>query len=166
MEDALHRLQQCVSRGKEALVNAIIEEAIGLTDSAMAYFATADEAKGELTMLGWSKSAMASCAMIDKPIEYPIEATGIWGDCIRERKAIITNDYAGCTRVTKKGYPLGHVQVLRHMNVPVMWGQKITGILGVGNKVQEYTEDDAALLQAFANGMWPIFGQAVKRPPQ
>jgi GAF domain-containing protein len=164
MEKALQRLRGCTGRGPDAMVNAMVEESVRLTGSTIGYFAVADEAKGELTMLAWSKSAMAICAMQDKPIDYPIVATGIWGDCIRERKAIITNDYPGCTRVTKKGYPDGHVPVMRHMNVPVMWGQKIMGILGVGNKAADYTEDDAALLQAFANAAWPIYaGNAKER---
>lgn len=157
MEKALQQLRKCAEKGQAALVNGMVEEAVRLTGSTMGYFAVADEAKGELTMLAWSKSAMAMCAMLEKPMDYPIAATGIWGDCIRERRAIITNDYPGCTRVTKKGYPEGHVPVLRHMNVPVLWGQKVMGILGVGNKVEEYTEDDAALLQAFANAAWPLY---------
>ena len=81
----------------------------------------------------------------------------MWGDCIRERQAVITNDYEACTRATKKGYPDGHVPVRRHLNVPVLSGAAIKGILGVGNKTDEYSEQDAALLQAFANAAWPLF---------
>jgi GAF domain-containing protein len=122
----------------------------------MAYFAVIDQDKDELIMLGWSKSAMAACQMQIKPIHYPIEATGLWGDCVRERGPVITNDYANCRRPTKKGYPEGHVQVDRHMNVPVMADTEIVGILGVGNRGEPYSEDDAALLQSFANAAWPI----------
>jgi len=155
MKESLRHLREC--KDSSAIVDALVEEAIALTGSTLAYFAVADEEAGQLTMLGWSKSAMAICSMQDKPIEYPIEATGIWGDCIRERRPVITNDYPGCTRVTKKGYPDGHVPVMRHMNVPVMWGTRIVGILGVGNREAPYTDDAAALLQAFANAAWPAF---------
>ncbi len=155
MEASLHHLRACSDR--QSLVDAIIEEAIRLTGSTLAYFAIADEASGQLTMLGWSKSAMALCAIQERPIEYPIEATGIWGDCIRERRPVITNDYPGCHRVTKKGYPDGHVPVLRHLNVPVIADARIVGILGVGNREAPYDEGDAARLQAFANAAWPLF---------
>jgi hypothetical protein len=72
---------------------------------------------------------------------------------------VITNDYEQCTRATKKGYPDGHVPVRRHMNVAVMCGDRIKGILGVGNKTDEYTAADAATLQSFANAAWPMFAE-------
>jgi GAF domain-containing protein len=162
MEEMLRRVREATGQSMDVLVNTIVEEAVRLTESTMGYFAVTDDARGLLIMMGWSKSAMAVCAITDKPIEYPIEATGIWGDCIRERKAIITNDYASCTRVTKKGYPEGHVPVQRHMNVPVMSGEQIMGILGVGNRTEEYTAEDASQLQAFANAAWPIYAEARK----
>jgi hypothetical protein len=77
---------------------------------------------------------------------------------------VITNDYENCTRVTKKGYPDGHVHVERHMNVPIMCGERIRGILGVGNKTEEYTAADAAALQAYANAAWLIFDQVKQGP--
>lgn len=157
MQQALQRLQQSKNLPQKELVNLLVEEAIRLTDSTIAYFAVTDEPKNLLTMLGWSKSAMAQCASREIPLEYPIDATGLWGDCIRERRPVITNDYERCTRPTKKGYPDGHVPVTRHMNVPVMSGNDIKGILGVGNKTEDYTEADAALLQALANAAWPVF---------
>ena len=126
-----------------------------LTDSKIAYLATMNDSEDVLTMLGWSKSAMAACMMIDKPIVYPLEQTGLWGDCVRQRQAVITNDYEASESPTKKGYPDDHVQVVRHMNVPMWDGGKIVGLIGVGNKVGEYTDEDAQKLQAFANEAWP-----------
>jgi hypothetical protein len=92
-----------------------------------------------------------------------VESTGLWGDCVRERKAVITNDYKNCTRPTKKGTPEGHVPVVRHMNVPVMAGESIKGILGVGNRSADYTKEHATLLQSFANAAWPIMADVMER---
>jgi GAF domain-containing protein len=133
------------------LGNTLVEEAVRLTGSAIGYFAVLNEADDELIMISWSQSAMAACSMSDKPIIYPLEATGLWGDCIRERQPVITNDYEACERVTKKGYPDGHVNVVRHMNVPIWESGQIIGILGVGNRDTDYSEEDAQLLQEFAN---------------
>jgi GAF domain-containing protein len=162
MDLALQRLQQGRNLPQKELVNLLLDEAIRLTASTIGYFAIADESRNLLTMVGWSKSAMALCSSREIPIEYPINATGLWGDCIRERRPVITNDYERCARPTKKGYPEGHVPVTRHMNVPVMSGNAIKGILGVGNKRDEYTEADAALLQAFAGAAWTVFAQSGK----
>jgi GAF domain-containing protein len=163
METALQRMRERADLPQIEWVNLLVQEAARLTDSAIGYFAVTDNALTQLTMLAWSKSAMAVCAMSEVPINYPVEATGLWGDCIRERRPVITNDYEACTRITKKGYPDGHVPVKRHMNVAVMSGDAIKGILGVGNKIAEYREQDAARLQAFANAAWPLFASIRER---
>lgn len=163
MKESLRRLRESNSQSLKRMADLLIEEAIGLTGSKMGYFATLNKWEHLLTMIGWSKSAMAMCSMTNKPIVYPVESTGLWGDCVRERKAVITNDYKNCTRPTKKGTPEGHVPVVRHMNVPMMDGESIKGVLGVGNRGDDYTKEDAALLQSFANAAWPIVAEVMER---
>jgi GAF domain-containing protein len=148
--------------GRHEVVEALVAEAIRLTGSTIAYYAILNDSEDELTMLGWSNSAMAACAMIDKPIVYPVDATGLWGDCVRERQPVITNDYENCTRATRKGYPDGHISVIRHMNVPMWCGDRIVGILGVGNKPEDYTGEDASALQELANVNWPMIRDAAQ----
>lgn len=145
---------------RQQVVNLIVEEAVKFTSSKIGYFAVMNDSEDELTMLGWSKSAMDACAMIDKPIVYPLEQTGLWGDCIRERKPVITNNYEESTRVTKKGYPSGHVKVVRHVNVPMHGDGKLTGILGVGNKESDYSDTDVKALQEFADDAWKYLKKA------
>jgi GAF domain-containing protein len=164
MEQSLQRLRESGSAGQTALVNRLVEEAIELTGSKLGYFAILNCTETELTMLAWSQSAMVQCSMMTRPIQYPVEATGLWGDCLRERQAVVTNDYENCTRLTKKGYPDGHVPVKRHMNVPLRSGECQVGILGVGNKEDAYTDEDAARLQTLADAAWPILEPIVARP--
>jgi PAS domain S-box-containing protein len=52
--------------------------------------------------------------------------------------------------------PEGHAKVIRELVVPVFRGEKITAILGVGNKLIDYTQDDADALTAIANLGWEI----------
>lgn len=154
MEEALARLSEMRGAGRQAIVDQIVEEGVRISGSSIGYFAVMNETEDVLTMLGWSKSAMGACSMIDKPIVYPLEQTGLWGDCVREREPSITNDYELSERITKKGYPEGHVAVVRHMNVPVWQDHKIVGILGVGNKSTDYSAEDSQKLQDFANRAW------------
>lgn len=163
MQESLRRLRENKSPSFRRAADLLIEEAVRLTESEIGYFAVLNKWEHLLTMIAWSKSAMAMCSMVNKPIVYPVENTGLWGDCVRDRKAVITNDYKNCTRPTKKGTPEGHVPVLRHMNVPVISGESIKGILGVGNRETEYTKEHAAVLQAFANAAWPIMAEAKER---
>jgi hypothetical protein len=99
---------------------------------------------------------MMSCAMMTKPIVYKMEDTGLWGDAVRERKPVITNDYKSLVKPTKKGYPQGHVNVRRHMNLPIFEGKHIALVIGVGNKLAEYTNDDAKTLQEFMDAVWKL----------
>jgi signal transduction histidine kinase/DNA-binding response OmpR family regulator len=104
-------------------------------------------------MDSWSKTAMQQCAIIDKPIDYPVETTGLWGEAVRQRKPIITNDYAA-PNPHKKGHPEGHVPVKRHMNVPIFDADKVVVVAGVGNKRDEYDESDVRQLTLLMQGMW------------
>jgi hypothetical protein len=111
-------------------------------------------AEDVLTMIGWSKSAMVNCAMMTKPIVYKLSETGLWGDAVREHKAVITNDYKGLVKPTKKGYPNGHVNVRKHMNLPIFDKGRVALVVGVGNKVGDYTNEDAVLLTEFMGEIW------------
>ncbi|MBP7732426.1 MAG: GAF domain-containing protein [Caldisericia bacterium] len=156
LEEAVTKMNgfaQAVFRDR---ANAFVDIAAELTGSKLGYFATMNETEDELIMLGWSRTAMDSCAMIDKPLVYPLEATGLWGDCVRERQAVITNNYENCEKETKKGYPDGHVTVVHHMNIPVWEGNHIAGVLGVGNKDVPYESKDAELLGKYAQAVWSV----------
>lgn len=160
MRQAIEKLAAMKNVRRQKVIDALVEEAIRVMGSQIGYFASMNDDEDVLTMLGWSKSAMSACSMIDKPIVYPLEETGLWGDAVRERKPVITNDYAGCTKPTKKGYPEGHVKVSRHLNVPVWEGAHVAGVLGVGNKADPYTESDAATLEELARQAWVYIKQS------
>jgi PAS domain S-box-containing protein len=132
-----------------------LEAGVEVTDSKIGYLAFMNADESVLTMYAWSRSAMKECAILDKPIEYPIEKTGLWGEAVRQRKPVITNDYAAPNPL-KKGHPVGHVQVDRHMNIPVFDGEHIVAVAGVGNKIAEYDENDVRQLTLLMNSMWQL----------
>ena len=132
-----------------------LEAAVKQTSSKLGYLAFMNEDETVLTMYSWSKTAMEQCAITDKQIIYPLEQTGLWGEAVRQRKPVITNDYEAEDRM-KKGYPPGHVKVYRHMNVPVFDGEKIVAVAGVGNKVKAYDEPDVRQLTLLMQGLWLI----------
>lgn len=160
MQKSLQKVRDSQELTKAQVATIILEQAEQLTGSRMSYFAVLTDDHRELTMIAWSRAAMAECRMREVPLKYPLAATGLWGDCVRERQPVIVNDYEQCTRVTKKGTPDGHAPVLRHLNVPIREDGRIVGILGVGNKETPYTAADAKLLQEFANASWPTVAQA------
>ena len=101
----------------QQITDFVLESAVALTNSKIGYLAFMNEDESVLTMHSWSKSAMQQCAIIDKPIVYAVVNTGLWGEAVRQRRPVITNDYQAPNPL-KKGHPEGHVKVLRHMNAP------------------------------------------------
>jgi hypothetical protein len=156
VQESLQRVARSADKPLNEYKDAITRELCNLTGSTLSYFATMDSTETILTMIGWSMSAMMNCSMIDKPIVYQLSDTGLWGDAMRERKPVVTNDYKNLVKDTKKGYPQGHVNVRRHMNIPIFEGRKVAMVVGVGNKTDEYTLADAKLMDEFMSQVWPI----------
>ena len=153
--DALIQLGQMTDASLKEISDFSLEEAVRLTESKIGYLAFLNEDETVLTMYSWSKSAMQECAIIDKPIIYPVVNTGLWGEAVRQRRPIITNDYTAPSP-WKKGYPEGHVHLSRHMNTPIFDGQRMVIVAGVGNKESPYDESDLRQLTLLMQGMWQL----------
>jgi PAS domain S-box-containing protein len=151
--EALHKLNTMSSTDLRAVMNFALDEGIRLTLSDIGYLAFVNDDETVLEMYTWSKKAMESCAIQDKPIVYPLEKTGLWGEAVRQRKPVITNDYPAPNPL-KKGCPAGHVAIRRHLNIPVFDGDRIVAVAGVGNKLQPYDESDVRQLALLMSGMW------------
>jgi len=153
--EALVKLNQMTRSSLKELTDFVLEEAVRLTGSTIGYLAFTSDEESVLNMYSWSKTAMQQCAIQDKPIVYPVIETGLWGEAVRQRVPVITNDYTAPNPL-KKGYPEGHVPVLRHMNIPVMDEDHIVAVAGVGNKEEPYDDADVRQLTLLMEGMWRI----------
>ncbi|MDD4137581.1 MAG: PAS domain S-box protein, partial [Methanoregula sp.] len=152
--ESLLSLTQTDQADKEIL-STVVEDAIRLTGSTIGYLATMNDDESVMTMQYWSKTAHESCRIITKPLVYPLEKTGLWGEAVRQRKPIVTNAYAAESPF-KRGTPEGHVPLVRHMNIPVFDGDRIVAVAGVGNKGVDYNEGDVRQLQLLMQGWWQI----------
>ncbi len=151
--EAVWQLSRMTKATLKEITEFALEEGVQLTQSKIGYLAFMNEDETVLTMQAWSKTAMAECAVEDKSFVYPVKTTGLWGEAVRQRGPIITNDYAA-PNPYKKGYPEGHVGIRRHVNIPVFDGDRIVAVAGVGNKEEEYNESDVRQLTLLMNGMW------------
>jgi PAS domain S-box-containing protein len=153
--EALVRLNEQETATIQELVTFAMDEMVQLTRSILGYIALYDEDERILTMYAWSKSAMEECGIAERPIQYPIDETGLWGEAVRQRSPVITNDYHAESSL-KKGMPSGHVPLTRHMNVPIFEGDRIVIVAGVGNKPSDYDDADVRQLTLLMGGMWRI----------
>lgn len=134
--------------------NYVLEASLPLTRSEIGFMGFLNDEGTKMTIHAWSKSVMARCEVHDKPIVFAIADAGVWGEAVRRRQPFILNDYPSAEM--KKGVPEGHVSISRFMAVPLMDGDKIVAVVAVGNKPQDYDEDDIKQLQLLIEGMWQI----------
>lgn len=153
--EALLALNQMVHATDSEIMNYALEEGVSLTGSAMGYLAFLNDTEDVLTMYAWSNSVYEQCGVANMTACYPLDTVGLWGEALRQRRPIITNDYSTPTP-TKKGHPDGHVTIVRHMNVPVFDGTHIVAVAGVGNKATEYDQNDVNHLSLMMDGMWKL----------
>lgn len=151
----LLNLYQMNNASIKEICDYALGELITITKSKIGYIGFVNETETVLKMYAWSKSAMHECNVKNKDLEYDLEKTGLWGEAIRQRRAIITNDY-NAPNIYKKGIPKGHVHLVRHLSAPIFENDKIVLVVGVGNKDAEYNENDVNQIVLLMTGMWKI----------
>lgn len=152
--EALYNLSQMINEPEKYILDYALDACVRVTDSKFGYICFVNDDESELTFHGWSKGAMEQSAVPNGPQVYRVSAVGVWGEAIRQRKPVITNDYEASS--TKSSNPLGHVALTRHMTLPVKDNGKVVLLAGVGNKEQKYTDEDVKQLYLVMNGLWRI----------
>ncbi len=152
---ALVELGRMTDATPDAIMDFALDAVVRVTGSRLGYLATLNEDETVLTIHAWSAAASAECRLSEKPRVYQVAQTGLWGDPIRERRAVITNDYAAANP-RKKGLPTEHVRLTRHLGVPAFDGQRIVALVGVAEKETPYESADIQQVTLLLDGMWRV----------
>ncbi len=153
--NVLLKLNQMTEASLQEIKDFALEAAVNLTKSKIGYLAFMNDDESILSMHSWSRNTVKQCAISNKPLTYPMETMGLWGEAVRQRKAIITNNYS-VPNPFKKGFPKGHIKIIRHMNVPLFEGNRIIIVAGLGNKENDYDELDVRQLTLLMQDMWSL----------
>jgi PAS domain S-box-containing protein len=152
---SLWKVAQMVDADFKTLCDRVLEEILVITDSKYAFYGFLNKDESVMTLYSWSKDVFEQCQVQDKPIHYPIAKAGIWADAVRERKALVINDYQ-IDLPNKKGIPEGHVPLTRLVSVPIFSHDRIVALAAVANKESEYVEDDVQQIRAFVTAVQVI----------
>ncbi|MGD9010199.1 MAG: PAS domain S-box protein, partial [Desulfobacteraceae bacterium] len=137
----LKLMQYAADHSFEALMQTSLDEVEKLTGSNISFYHTIQADQKTIILTAWSTNTIDKfCKTEGLTAHYNIDEAGVWGDCVRERKPVIHNDYESLPH--KKGLPDGHVEVVRQLVVPIFRHDRIVSILGVGNKQSDYTRED------------------------
>jgi diguanylate cyclase (GGDEF)-like protein len=128
---------------EKEIVQQVIEEAVKLTNSQIGYLHFVNPDQQTIQLVTWSEKTLEECTAVYDS-HYPIVQAGVWADCVRLGKPVVHNDYQNLP--DKKGYPEGHVHLVKHVSVPIYKDEKIGLIIGVGNKSCDYDAGDVLQL--------------------
>ena len=141
----------------EFLVEAL-DEVAAFSESSIGFCHFVEPDQKTLSLQGWSTRTLKEfCSAEGQGLHYDIDQAGVWVDCVSEKKPVVHNDYASLAH--KKGLPEGHAEVVRELVVPVMRDDKVVAILGVGNKLVDYTPADVDIVSYLADVTWQIVEQ-------
>ena len=158
MEDArkisLQLSQMPDAAAVEEIMERGLEESIALTESSIGYFHLMDQQQHTVGLPVWSQKAKEQCSTDLSNAHYPLENAGVWADSYRQKKTVIHNAFSASPG--PENLPEGHIELTRHMSVPVFEDDEVAAILGVGNKKHPYLQQDADILSMLADNIWSV----------
>ncbi len=152
---SLDIFQQMNTSSDMDLVQTALEHTVSLTDSKIGFFHLVNPDQKTVHLYHWSRGADRSCGVqpgFDK--HYPVDQAGVWADCIREKRIVVHNDFSAVTG--RKGLPRGHVPIVREVLIPIIDGDKVVAVLGVGNKRRDYTQAEVDHAAYMGRNLWTI----------
>ncbi len=158
LQARLRLLQFANSHSLEELLQATLEELEILTGSTISFYHFVETDHKTLSLQAWSTGTLSEfCKTVGKGRHYDISEAGVWVDAVHEQRPVIHNDYSALPH--RKGLPRGHAEVAREMVVPIFRGEKIVAILGVGNKPNDYNDQDMETVTLLTDMVWDIVEQ-------
>ena len=139
----------------EMLMQRALDEIGRIMNSPIGFYHFVEADQKTISLQAWTTRTLQEfCQAEGQGMSNNLDEAGVWADCIRQRKAIILNDYETLTH--RKGLPHGHAKIKRMLVVPTMRDGQIVSMLGVGNKPSDYEEKDINLATYAADVIWVI----------
>ncbi len=124
----------------------------------MSFFHFVNNDQQTIELVAWSERTLNEyCHVEELNSHYPILQAGIWADAFRTRQPVVVNNYAEAAN--KRGLPDGHAHLERFISMPLLEGDMVRVLLGVGNKAYAYADDDVHDLTILTDQVWRIVAQ-------
>ena len=156
VKEARSRIMQfSITNTVTETLQKVLDECEVLTDSCIGFFHFLLPDQVTIALQTWSTRTLEEyCFAEGKGMHYNLDKAGVWAESVRKGQAVIGNDYPDMP--DRKGLPAGHAEVKRFVSIPIMRGDKIVAIVGVGNKETDYSERDLEVVTQLADLTWDI----------
>ncbi len=150
--ELLYAITRSSHLSENEITDMILDAVVELTRSVIGhvFFMTPDETEMQLQ----SCKCKTKEACTAPRFSCSIEDGGVWREAVRQRKAITINDYE--TSPYKRGLPEGHVPLRRYLSLPIFQDGRIVVVVGVGNKADEYHDDDKRTIELLVGAAWNV----------
>ena len=148
----LGRMSEASAR---TLIHYALQEAVRLTGSEIGFVALVQPGSDEIEAYEWLDKVLEQPAVADDPQRFKATVARLGGEALRQRRAIITNDYTAPANPLKSD-PHGQPPLTRHIVTPIFDGPRIVMVTGVGNKRTGYDTSDVQQLELLMEEAWRI----------
>jgi len=139
----------------EDTLRMALDEIESQTGSKVGFYHFVEADQETVLLQYWSTNTLRNmCTAEGAGNHYPISQAGVWVDCVRERRPVIHNDYASLPH--RKGLPAGHAPLTRELVVPILRGDRIVAVIGVGNKPTAYDAMDVEIVSLLGEFSWEV----------
>jgi PAS domain S-box-containing protein len=144
-----------INHSVEDFLQSFLEEVETLTNSDLGFCHFVENDQETISLQAWSSKSTNNNfqnQIIHKP--YLILKSPEWANFIKNQKSVINNDNAYlCERIN---LPKGVSSLISEIIVPVIRGEKVVAILGVGNRRINYHQKDLNVIQRLTDVAWEI----------
>jgi len=138
------------------LFDHVLGQAVQFTDSRVGFFHVLSDDRESVILKSWVGELNVDLTS-EEGMAVPIGEAGPWTDCIRLKRPVICRGSPSWRCI--QGMPGSHAPIQRLLSVPVLDGNDVVCVLGVGNKESPYQARDMAHIQLVAYGLHRIIKQ-------
>jgi len=99
----------------------------------------------------WDKCEVESKSLVFKKVSW----AGIWGESLLNKKIIYKNK--------NLNFPNGHIQLRNSISVPIIFRNKLIGLILLGNRKTDFIEDDIEEFESLANYISPLLSARLEQ---
>ncbi len=137
----------------QELMEFALKQALRLTSSSAGFIFRYEEKTRNFTLAASTEGLGPGCAIGSPKPSSHLSQTGFWSEAVRQRKAVIDNDFLRPNPL-KKGFPKGHIRLARFLSAPIFSGNEIVAVVGIANKDSDYSDGDVRQLTLLMAAIW------------